>query len=142
MRVSLNVVRPFAGTPIDTFVDELAAVRDAGFRRVWMAQSPLDGDLLTALAIALREVDDIEVGTAVLPIQTQHPTLLAQRALTLNAVAGGRLLLGLGLSHQPISEGMWGIPYAACVNTSTRYNPCWLASPSTPWATPSPPALR
>lgn len=121
MRVSLNVVRPFAGTPIDTFVDELAAVRDAGFRRVWMAQSPLDGDLLTALAIALREVDDIEVGTAVLPIQTQHPTLLAQRALTLNAVAGGRLLLGLGLSHQPISEGMWGIPYDRPVRRMREY---------------------
>ena len=72
---------------------------------------PFERDLLTAMAVAFREVDGIEIGTGVLPIQNQHPMLLAQRALTLNVIAGGRLVLGLGMTHQAVTEGMWGIPW-------------------------------
>ncbi|RDH80493.1 TIGR03564 family F420-dependent LLM class oxidoreductase [Mycolicibacterium moriokaense] len=111
MRMSLNLVTAVGGSSIDTLVNALAKMRDEGFRRVWMAQMPYDGDLLTALAVAMREVDTIEVGSAVLPIQNQHPMLLAQRALTLNTIAGGRFILGLGMTHQVVTEGMWGIPY-------------------------------
>jgi 5,10-methylenetetrahydromethanopterin reductase len=111
MRISLNLANAVGTTPIDSIVQNLAKTRDEGFRRVWMAQMPNDGDLLTALAVAMREVDGIEVGSAVLPIQNQHPVLLAQRALTLNTIAGGRFILGLGMTHQVVTEGMWGIPY-------------------------------
>ena len=38
-------------------------LRDEGFRRVWMSQMPYEPDLLTILAVALREVDDIEVAS-------------------------------------------------------------------------------
>jgi 5,10-methylenetetrahydromethanopterin reductase len=106
--LSLNVSGP---SPIDGTVNTLAQMRDDGFRRLWMAQMPYDPDLLTVLAVALREVDAIEVGSAVLPIQNQHPMLLAQRALTLNMIANGRFILGLGMTHQAVTEGMWGIPW-------------------------------
>lgn len=121
MRISLNLVSAIGGSPIDSLVDALAKVRDDGFRRVWMAQMPYDGDLLTALAVALREVDRIEVGSAVLPIQNQHPMQMAQRALTLNSIAGGRFLLGLGMTHQAVTEGMWGIPYDKPVRRMREY---------------------
>ena len=49
-------------------------MRDEGFARVWSTQLPWEPDLLTVLAVALREVDGIEVATGVLPIQIQHPT--------------------------------------------------------------------
>ena len=86
-------------------------LRDEGFRRVWLAQLPYDPDLLTILAVALHEVDTIEVGSGVVPIQVQHPTQLAQRALTLNAIAGGRFSLGVGMSHRMVTEQLWGISY-------------------------------
>ena len=121
MRISLNLVNAIGGAPIDSWVDALAKVRDEGFRRVWMAQMPFDGDLLTALAVALREVDGIEVGSAVLPIQNQHPMQMAQRALTLNTIAGGRFILGLGMTHQAVTEGMWGIPYDKPVRRMREY---------------------
>ena len=100
-----------SSSPIDSTVNALAQMRDEGFRRVWMAQMPYDPDLLTVLAVAFREVNAIEVGSAVLPIQNQHPMLLAQRALTLNLIADGRFILGLGMTHQAVTEGMWGIPW-------------------------------
>ena len=121
MRMSLNLVSAIGGSPIDSLVEALATARDEGFRRVWMAQMPFDGDLLTALAVAMREVDGIEVGSAVLPIQNQHPMQMAQRALTLNAIAGGRFILGLGMTHQAVTEGMWGIPYDKPVRRMREY---------------------
>jgi len=106
---------------IDTFVEHLAQLRDEGFSRMWSSQVPYDRDLLTVLAVALREVPQIEVGTAVLPIQNQHPMLLAQRALTLNLIGGGRFILGLGMTHRAITETMWGIPWDKPVRRLGEY---------------------
>src|ERR1700755_2687065 len=95
---------------VDAVVKNLATLRDEGFSRVWMTQASFELDVLTVLAVALREVDTIEVGSGVLPIQNQHPMLLAQRALTLNGIANGRFILGLRRTHQAVTEMMWGIP--------------------------------
>jgi F420-dependent oxidoreductase-like protein len=120
MQISLSLNLNSA-SPVDGTVKSLAQLRDEGFRRLWMAQMPYDADLLTVLAVAFREVDSIEVGSAVLPIQNQHPMLMAQRALTLNVVAGGRFILGLGMTHQAVTEGMWGIPYDKPVRRMREY---------------------
>ncbi|MGU3498281.1 TIGR03564 family F420-dependent LLM class oxidoreductase [Mycobacterium sp. C31M] len=106
---------------IDTVVSEFAERRDEGFRRIWMTQMPYEPDLLTVLAVAMREVDTIEVGTGVVPIQNQHPMQLAQRALTLNLIAGGRFILGLGMTHAAVTEGMWGIPWDRPVRRLNEY---------------------
>jgi 5,10-methylenetetrahydromethanopterin reductase len=99
------------GNPIDACVQNLAMLREEGFGRVWMSQMPYEPDLLTVLAVALREVADIEVATGVVPIQNQHPMQMAQRALTVSLISHGRLILGLGMTHQAVTEGMWGIPW-------------------------------
>lgn len=106
---------------IDTVVSDFAQLRDEGFRRIWMTQMPYEPDLLTVLAVAMREVDTIEVGTGVVPIQNQHPMQLAQRALTLNLIAGGRFILGLGMTHAAVTEGMWGIPWDRPVRRLNEY---------------------
>lgn len=108
-------------SPLDATLDKLTSLRDEGFRRVWMAQLPYDPDLLTILAVAFREIDTIEVASGVIPIQVQHPTQLAQRALTLNAIAGGRFTLGIGLSHRMVTEGVWGISYDKPVRQMREY---------------------
>jgi 5,10-methylenetetrahydromethanopterin reductase len=109
------------GSPIDACVSYLALLRDEGFGRLWMSQLPYEPDLLTVLAVALHEVDGIEVATGVLPIQNQHPMLLAQRALTLSLISGGRFVLGLGMTHQMVTEGMWGIPWDKPVRRLNEY---------------------
>lgn len=122
MRISLfGSLGDGSASPVDGFVERLAQARDEGFTRMWAPQLPQDPDLLTAVAIALREVEGIEVGTGVLPIQTQHPMALAQRALTVAMVSGGRLLLGLGLSHRPVVEQVWGLPFDAPVRRMGEY---------------------
>ena len=108
-------------SPVDDAVAYLAQLREEGFRRAWFAQMPYEPDLLTVLTVGLREVDGIEAGTGVLPIQNQHPMLLAQRALTISQMSGGRLLLGLGMTHQAVTEGMWGIPWDKPVRRLGEY---------------------
>jgi len=124
MQISLSLVGLLSdtgGSPVDATIKSLAQLRDEGFRRVWMAQLPYDPDLLTILAVALHEVDTIEVGSGVVPIQVQHPTSLAQRALTLNAIAGGRFSLGVGMSHKMVTEQMWGISYEKPLRRMREY---------------------
>ena len=52
-------------SPIDATIADLAMLRDEGFKRVWMSQLPYEPDLLTIVAIALHEVDTIEVASGV-----------------------------------------------------------------------------
>jgi 5,10-methylenetetrahydromethanopterin reductase len=108
-------------SPVDTCIRDLTQARGEGFRRVWMTQMPYDADLLTVLAAALREVPDIEVGSGVIPIQNQHPMLMAQRALTLNLVSNGRFALGIGVTHRAVTEGMWGISWDRSVRRLSEY---------------------
>jgi len=108
-------------SPLDSCIRELTHARDDGFERVWMTQMPYDYDLLTVLAAAMHEVSDIKVGSGVVPIQNQHPMLMAQRALTLNQIAGGRFTLGVGVTHRAVTEGMWGISWDRSVRRLSEY---------------------
>ena len=45
------------------------------------------------------------------PVYPRHPQMLAQQALTVQAATGDRLTLGIGLSHQMVIEGMWGMSF-------------------------------
>jgi F420-dependent oxidoreductase-like protein len=123
MRISL--VSAFSNYPperlIDAFVQDVQRARDEGFTTMWMACLPWEPDPVAAMAVALREVDGITLGTSVLPIQTRLPMVLAQQALTLSLISGGRFKLGIGLTHASISEKMWGIPWDRPVRRVNEY---------------------
>ena len=95
---------------VDGYVDAAGTARDEGFSSYWVSQI-FSHDTLTLLAVIGREVPDIELGTAVVPTYPRHPMVLAGQALTTNAAASGRLVLGIGLSHQIVIEGMWGYSF-------------------------------
>ena len=95
---------------VDGYVDAAGTRRDEGFASYWVSQI-FSHDALTLLAVIGREVPDIELGTAVVPTYPRHPMVLAGQALTTNAAASGRLVLGIGLSHQIVIEGMWGYSF-------------------------------
>jgi F420-dependent oxidoreductase-like protein len=111
MRIGL-----FAGTAGAAASDlqSLAALaRDAeqrGFHSLWLPNIfGMDG--VGACAIAGWETERIELGTAVTPTYPRHPAALAQQALTTQLACGGRFTLGIGLSHQLVIEGMFGLSY-------------------------------
>jgi F420-dependent oxidoreductase-like protein len=66
---------------------------------------------MTLIAMAGQRTSRIELGTAVVPTYARHPFVMAQQALTVQSATQGRFTLGIGLSHQPVIEGMWGLSY-------------------------------
>ena len=88
---------------IDGYVAEARAAERDGFASYWVAQI-FGPDALTVLGTVGREVPRIELGTSVVPTYPRHPMMLAQQALTANAMSGGRLCLGIGLSHKVVIE--------------------------------------
>ena len=96
--------------PLSDIVAVLRRYRDAGLDHAFASQI-FGPDALTLLAVAGSQVPDIGLGTGVVPVYPRHPMMLAQQALTVQAATGNRLLLGIGLSHQVVVEGMWGISY-------------------------------
>jgi F420-dependent oxidoreductase-like protein len=95
---------------LTTLVDRAKEAEADGFDSFWIPQI-FGIDALSALTLIGATVPRIELGTAVVPIQPRHPMALAGQALTVSAASGGRLTLGVGLSHQLVVEGMWGLPF-------------------------------
>lgn len=111
MRIGYMLSEPReSADPLAALRDEIAGVAADGFDSAWI--SHIFGlDALTALAVAGRDVPGVELGTGVVPIYPRHPAALAQQAMTANAALGGRLVLGVGLSHQVVVENMFGYSY-------------------------------
>ena len=105
---------------IDDVVAEVRAAQEQGFASFWASQI-FAHDALTVLAVAGREVPDIELGTSVVPTYPRHPTALAQQALSTNVACDGRLCLGIGLSHQIVIEGMFGLSFDKPVRHLREY---------------------
>lgn len=104
----------FGGGAVDKSVEAIvadAAQAEAdGFASFWVPQI-FGHDALTALAVVGTRVPRIELGTAVVPTFPRHPMMLAQQCLTVSDACGGRLTLGIGLSHQIVIEQMMGLSF-------------------------------
>lgn len=80
-----------------------------GYRAFWGAE--VDGpDALTLLA-AIAATTDLDLGVAVLPVQTRSAFVLAMSALSLASLSGGKFQLGLGASSEVLVERFGGVPY-------------------------------
>ena len=96
--------------PVDKTLERATQLRAKGFTRMWSSQI-FGPDTLTVLAIVGHELRDLDLGTSVVPIQTRHPTMLAAQARTVQDAIGGRLSLGIGLSHKASVENMWHLSF-------------------------------
>jgi F420-dependent oxidoreductase-like protein len=123
MRIGL-MVGPERGrypTKVQRMQDDARWAEGEGLASVWIPQIPDEFDALTAVALVGTETSRIEIGTAVVPVQPRHPIALAQQVLSTQAVCGGRLTLGLGVSHHWIIDEMLGLPYEHPVSTMRSY---------------------
>ena len=98
-------------TKVERLLADGQWAEEAGLSSAWIPQIPDDFDALTAAGMVGSRTARIEVGTAVVPVQPRHPIALAQQALSVQAVCGGRLSLGLGVSHHWIIDEMLGLRY-------------------------------
>jgi len=105
---------------VDDAVAGARRARDAGVRTMWIPQ--IEGLApMIVLGIVAREVPDIGLGIGVAALPTTHPTLLAQEAITLSQISDGRFTLGIGLSHRPVVEQNWGLPWHPPIRYMNEY---------------------
>jgi len=108
-------------TKIERMLADARWAEGAGLASLWIPQIPDDFDALTAAALIGMRTSTIEIGTAVVPVQPRHPIALAHQALSTQAVCGGRLTLGLGVSHHWVIDEMLGLPYERPAATMRAY---------------------
>jgi len=92
-------------------LDDGKAAEAQGFASFWIPQVPGYLDAMTAAALLGQVTESIEIGTAVVPIQTRHPLIMAQQALTTQVACAGRFTLGIGPSHHWIISDQLGLRY-------------------------------
>jgi 5,10-methylenetetrahydromethanopterin reductase len=113
MRIGIIVGARQEVPRFDELVQIARQAEEGGLHSMWFVHRPTLGyDALTAIALLGRDTGRLELGTAVVPVYPYHPVGMAQHALTAQTATGGRLTLGLGLSHRPMVEEALGLSYA------------------------------
>lgn len=111
----------FAGDgSIEDLLDRARRAEADNFDSFWLPQI-FGIDALSAHTLIGHLVPRIELGTAVVPTYPRHPAVLAGQALTVSAASGGRLTLGVGLSHQMVIEDMYGYSFDKPVRHMREY---------------------
>src|SRR3954454_23679594 len=91
-----------------------------GFDAIWVGE-PYGNDAATVLAWYAGATTRLRLGTAVLAMPGRTPAMTAQAAATLDALSGGRLLLGLGLSGPQVSEGWHRVRFDRPLTRTREY---------------------
>jgi 5,10-methylenetetrahydromethanopterin reductase len=117
----IGVVVPNQGATVARVADALARTDRLGFDSAWMPGIPNGPDVLTLLAAAGSAGPRLELGPSVLPTYPRHPATLAIQALTVNDVLGGRLTLGIGVSHRQVMEGRLGLDWSRPASHMQEY---------------------
>jgi 5,10-methylenetetrahydromethanopterin reductase len=113
MRIAMGIGGDVLGAPVtpQQVVEQAEQAEADGFPSAWTTHFARGVDALSILAVAGARTRRIELGVGVVPTYPRHPVALAQQAATTQAFCGGRLTLGVGVSHRPVIEDMHGIPY-------------------------------
>lgn len=106
LRAGLVIRRPDPTATIEAIV----RAEERGVPAIWSTVGGTAPDAVTLFAAAAVRTRTIGLGTSIVPTYPRHPVALATQALVLANLAPGRFRLGIGPSHRPTIEGMFGIP--------------------------------
>jgi probable F420-dependent oxidoreductase len=106
----LGVTIPLGGIPLLEHRDLFRTLPDLGYTDLWTAEVA-GADAFTPLALAAVWEPTLRLGTAIVPVFTRGPALIAMSAATLAAAAPGRFVLGLGASSPVIVSDWNGLEF-------------------------------
>ena len=93
-----------------TLAARAAALEAAGLDIAWVAEA-YTFDAPSLMGFLAASTQTIQIGAGILPIYSRTPTLMAMTAAGVDALSGGRCILGLGASGPQVIEGWHGVPY-------------------------------
>src|SRR5947209_14297081 len=104
--IGISLSRPSPSALVEAIVE----AGPAGPPTPWSTVRGTNPDAITTFAAAATRTQRIQLGTSIVPAYPRHPVMLATQALVLADLAPGRFRLGIGPSHRPTIEGMFGLP--------------------------------
>ncbi|HEY8465300.1 MAG TPA: LLM class flavin-dependent oxidoreductase [Solirubrobacterales bacterium] len=109
-----------AGRSLDSALDRVRRAEELGYESVYVTHIAAR-DSFTLLAHYATVTERVRLGTGVLPIFSRTPAATAQTAATIDEISGGRMVLGLGVSHQVTVEHWYGAKITKPVQQMREY---------------------
>jgi F420-dependent oxidoreductase-like protein len=106
----LGLMTGYSGAQVSLDMNLIKEAERLGFDSVWSAEA-WGSDAVTPLAWIGAQTSKIKLGTAIMQLPGRSPANTAMTAMTLDALSGGRFILGLGTSGPQVVEGWHGVPF-------------------------------
>ena len=100
----------YSGAEMRIDIDMIKEAEALGYDSVWSAEA-WGSDAATPLAWIAAQTTKIKLGTGIMQLPGRSPANTAMTAMTLDALSGGRMILGLGTSGPQVVEGWHGVPF-------------------------------
>ena len=118
MRLGLNI--GYSGASLGDTLPLIKHAEAVGIDSVWVAEA-YGSDAVSVLGYLAASTTRIKLGSAIFQMPARTPACTAMTAMTLDALSGGRLLLGVGLSGPQVVEGWHGVPYGQPLARTREY---------------------
>jgi alkanesulfonate monooxygenase SsuD/methylene tetrahydromethanopterin reductase-like flavin-dependent oxidoreductase (luciferase family) len=109
------------GVPARRVADLAAVAENLGYDSAWMAQLPNKPEVTVLLAAVAATTTRLEIASAVTPLYSRPAVIMAQTAMTIDELSGGRFALGIGLGHRQFGEWMVGRDRTPAVAATREY---------------------
>ena len=106
----LGLVTGYSGAQMGMPMDVILEAEKSGFDSVWTAEA-YGSDAIVPLTWIAALTKKIRLGTGIVQMPARTPAMTAMTAMTLDALSGGRFILGIGPSGPQVVEGWHGVPY-------------------------------
>jgi F420-dependent oxidoreductase-like protein len=108
MRLGLTI--GYSGSQLSLDMDLIREAEKLGYDSIWSAEA-WGSDAVSPLAWIGAQTSRIKLGTGIMQIPARTPASTAMTAMTMDALSGGRFVLGLGTSGPQVVEGWHGQPF-------------------------------
>jgi probable F420-dependent oxidoreductase len=106
----LGITIPLDGFQNSYFGELVRHAERLGYEDAWSYET-FQGDAIAPVAAAAALTERMRLGTAIVPVFTRPPALIAISAASVQQLSGGRFILGVGISTPTIVQQWMGIPY-------------------------------
>ena len=108
--LQLGLVLGYSGRDFAIDIDLVREAESLGYQSIWTSEA-YGSDAVTPAAWILARTERMTVGTALMQMPARTPACAAMTAMTLQALSGGRFVLGVGPSGPQVIEGWHGVAY-------------------------------
>ena len=118
--MQLGLFMGYSGPKFSIDMDLVLEAERLGFDSVWTSEA-YGSDAVTPAAWMLAQTSRINVGTGIIQMPARTPACAAMTAMTLQALSGGRFMLGIGPSGPQVIEGWHGVAYGRPLTRTREY---------------------